>query len=142
MKKMEQELEDLQKWSKLGLVPKQEEENHQREIVELEKKIIEEKERIQQLKNYPEEDIGSHKVNKSSFHKGDYTSIPTITNLESSYTQKTEFIDPGNTIIVERDTSVEKDTSVTLFFKDEDVDDPEREKDHWKWIEENLDEDS
>src|ERR1700722_2281210 len=50
LKKLETELQDLQQWLKLGLVPKKDMEKHKEEIIALQEKISEEKERLRFLK--------------------------------------------------------------------------------------------
>ncbi len=50
LKKMENELQDLDQWLKLGLVPKKDLDKHREEMRALEKKIHEEKERLRFLK--------------------------------------------------------------------------------------------
>ncbi len=50
LKKLETELEDLQQWMTLGLVPKKDVEKHKEEIRSLKVKIDEEKERLRFLK--------------------------------------------------------------------------------------------
>ena len=50
LKKLEVELQDLQQWLKLGLVPKKDLEKHRFEIDSLNSKIDEEKERLRHLK--------------------------------------------------------------------------------------------
>jgi hypothetical protein len=50
LKKLENELQDLQQWLKLGLVPKKDMVKHKEEIVNLQSKIDEEKERLRFLK--------------------------------------------------------------------------------------------
>ena len=50
LKKLESELQDLDQWLKLGLVPKKDLEKHKGEIATLKEKISEEKERLAQLK--------------------------------------------------------------------------------------------
>lgn len=50
LKKLENELEDLSQWLKLGLVPKKDIVKHQEEIESIKKKIEEEKERLRFLK--------------------------------------------------------------------------------------------
>jgi hypothetical protein len=50
LKKLELELQDLQQWLKLGLVPKKDLEKHRLEIEGLTGKIDEEKERLRHLK--------------------------------------------------------------------------------------------
>ena len=50
LKKLESELQDLQQWSKLGLVPKKDIEKHKAEIESIKNKIAEEQERIRHVK--------------------------------------------------------------------------------------------
>lgn len=50
LKKLETELQDLEQWLKLGLVPKKDLEKHKEEILGLQDKISEEKERLRFLK--------------------------------------------------------------------------------------------
>jgi hypothetical protein len=50
LKKLETELQDLQQWLKLGLVPKKDMAKHKEEINNLQEKITEEKERLRFLK--------------------------------------------------------------------------------------------
>jgi len=50
LKKLELELQDLEQWLNLGLVPKKDIEKHKVEINTLQKKIADEKHRLQALK--------------------------------------------------------------------------------------------
>ena len=50
LKKLENEQQDLHQWLKLGLVPKKDLEKHKEEIISLQSKIGEEKERLRCLK--------------------------------------------------------------------------------------------
>ena len=50
LKKLEIELQDLEHWLKLGLVPKKDMEKHKGEIVQLRERVSEEKERLRFLK--------------------------------------------------------------------------------------------
>jgi hypothetical protein len=50
LRKLEAELQDLDQWLKLGLVPKKDIEKHKTEILSLKEKIQEEKERLRFLK--------------------------------------------------------------------------------------------
>ncbi|MBP7075068.1 MAG: hypothetical protein KBA81_06760 [Rhabdochlamydiaceae bacterium] len=50
LRKLEAELQDLDQWLKLGLVPKKDLEKHRTEIISLKEKIQEEKERLRFLK--------------------------------------------------------------------------------------------
>lgn len=50
LKKLETELEDLEQWMQLGLVPKKDMEKHKEEIRSIQAKINEEKDRLRYLK--------------------------------------------------------------------------------------------
>lgn len=50
LKKLETELEDLEQWMNLGLVPKKDVEKHKEEIRSIQSKISEEKDRLRYLK--------------------------------------------------------------------------------------------
>lgn len=50
LKKLELELQDLEQWLKLGLVPKKDLEKHKSEIVQLQERVHEERERLRFLK--------------------------------------------------------------------------------------------
>jgi hypothetical protein len=50
LKKLETELQDLEQWLKLGLVPKKDLDKHKEEILSLKGKISDERERLRQLK--------------------------------------------------------------------------------------------
>ena len=50
LKKLEHELQDLEKWLSLGLVPKKDIEKHEGEIASLKKRVEEEKSRLQSIK--------------------------------------------------------------------------------------------
>lgn len=50
LKKLETELEDLEQWMNLGLVPKKDVEKHKEEIRSIQSKINEEKDRLRYLK--------------------------------------------------------------------------------------------
>ena len=50
LKKLESELQDLEQWLKLGLVPKKDLEKHREEMSNLKEKVSEEKERLRFLK--------------------------------------------------------------------------------------------
>ena len=53
LKKLEKELEDLEKWLKLGLVPPIEEKKHRLEMESIKKKINDEHQRLQHILQGP-----------------------------------------------------------------------------------------
>jgi hypothetical protein len=82
LKKLEAELQDLDQWLKLGLVPKKDIEKHKEEIQNLFAKIEEEKERLQFLKESGEgEEYIAPK--RTSQTRAGYSEMPTIPDIEA-----------------------------------------------------------
>ncbi|MCB1111492.1 MAG: hypothetical protein H7A37_02630 [Chlamydiales bacterium] len=80
LKKLEQELTDLEQWLKLGLVPKKDIEKHKEEIIELRSKIEEEKERLQFLKESG--DMDEYIAPKRQQARTAFTELPTIPDID------------------------------------------------------------
>ena len=80
LKKLEQELADLQQWLKLGLVPKKDMERHKEEIELVKNKIEEEKERLHFLKMSGEEE--EYTVPKRQQQRAGYQEMPTIPDID------------------------------------------------------------
>jgi hypothetical protein len=80
LKKLESELNDLQQWLKLGLVPKKDIEKHKEEIRVIQNKIAEEKERLQFLKESGESE--EYVTPKRPSVRAGYTEMPTIPDIE------------------------------------------------------------
>jgi hypothetical protein len=85
LKKLEAELQDLEQWLKLGLVPKKDIEKHKEEIAAIRHKIEEEKERLQFLKESgdAEEYIAPKRTTQS---RAGYTEMPTIPDIDAAET--------------------------------------------------------
>lgn len=81
LKKLESELRDLDQWLKLGLVPKKDILKHREEIVSLQAKIDEEKERLRFLKESGETE--EYIAPKRGQMKTGYTEMSTIPDLET-----------------------------------------------------------
>lgn len=82
LRKLESELQDLEQWLQLGLVPKKDLEKHKDEIRLLQSKIDEEKERLQFLKEGGEAE--EFVLPKRSTGKPGYTDMPTIPDIDLS----------------------------------------------------------
>jgi hypothetical protein len=80
LKKLEAELNDLEQWMKLGLVPKKELERHQEEIQNLKSRIEEEKERLQFLKESG--DLEEYTAPRRSPAKTVYPETPSMSDVE------------------------------------------------------------
>lgn len=80
LRKLEAELNDLEQWLQLGLVPKKDIEKHKEEISSLKEKIDEEKERLQFLKEGGEAD--DFVVPKRGSGKSGYSDMPTLPDVD------------------------------------------------------------
>src|SRR3989337_3825713 len=84
LKKLEAELNDLQQWLKLSLVPKRDIVKHKEEIQSITAKIEEEKERLQFLRESGEaEDYITPKKGQT---RAGYTEMPTLPDIDSPET--------------------------------------------------------
>ncbi len=81
LRKIEAELQDLQQWLSLGLVPKKDMEKHKEEIKVLQGRVEEEKERLQFLKEGGEAE--EFIVPKRSAAKAGYNDMPTIPDVDA-----------------------------------------------------------
>ena len=93
LKKLETELQDLEQWLKLGLVPKKDVDKHKEEIRAVDQKIQEEKDRLQFLKESG--DMDELVVPKRTPPRAGYTEMPTIPDMDmnegSSHAQDSNF---------------------------------------------------
>lgn len=118
LKKLEIELNDLEQWLKLGLVPKKDVEKHKEEIVGVQGKIEEEKERLQFLKESG--DAEEYVTPKKATGRTGYTEMPTIPDIDmgdtaggltdTGFDVETEGTEAESSIIEERnETETEKE---------------------------------
>lgn len=109
LKKLEMELNDLEQWLKLGLVPKKDVEKHKEEIRSVQAKIEEEKERLQFLKESGEAE--EFIVPKRQATRAGYTEMPTIPDIdigetaiaETNFDMDTEAMENDSSVIEERE---------------------------------------
>lgn len=80
LKKLESELNDLEQWLKLGLVPKKDIDKHKDEILSVKSKIEEEKERLQALKETGEAE--EYVAPKRAPNRAGYNDMPTIPDID------------------------------------------------------------
>lgn len=80
LKKLETELNDLEQWLKLGLVPKKDVDKHKEEIQAVRNKIEEEKERLQFLKESGEAE--EYIAPKRPATRAGYNEMPTIPDID------------------------------------------------------------
>lgn len=138
LKKLESELSDLEQWLKLGLVPKKDIDKHKEEILAVQSRIEEEKERLQFLKESGEAE--EYITPKRSPARGGYTEMPTIPDIDMSETagtitdtgfeMETEMGDTETSVIHEREDSEEDTASGTS--EDEEDDSYFSDKNRWK----------
>ncbi len=84
LRKLETELQDLEQWLKLGLVPKKDLDKHKEEMKSLKVKIEEEKERLHYLKEGGEAE--EFIVPKRQAAKAGYNEMPTIPDIDIAET--------------------------------------------------------
>ena len=132
LKKLEAELSDLEQWMKLGLVPNKELERHSEEIEAIKKRIDEEKERLQFLKESGE--IEEFSAPRRGPTKTVYPDTPSMSDVEVNETTEGGFD-------VEQETATESsddtqaggsETSSDDDERFEEEDDPFSDKNRWK----------
>ncbi len=117
LKKLESELNDLEQWLKLGLVPKKDMEKHKEEIRTVQNKIEEEKERLQFLKESGEAE--EYIAPKRPTARAGYTEMPTIPDIdigetgagisETAFDMETDAIDVESSVIEEKDETEDEE---------------------------------
>jgi len=127
LKKLEQELFDLEQWLKLGLVPKKDIERHREEITHVQAKIEEEKERLHFLRESGDaEDFVPPKRPQQS--RSAYTEMPTIPDIdmndsatvsEGSYESSNETQESDNTYFESGDDDDSDEEEATFIEEDE-----------------------
>lgn len=136
LKKLETELEDLEQWMSLGLVPKKDVEKHKEEIRSLNGKIDEEKERLRFMKESGE--MEEYVTPKKSTGRQAYAEPNTLPDMDigdnmtdAGLDMETETYDMET--VTEDDT--ESGTSVTddegTVVEEED-EDPFSDRNRWK----------
>jgi len=120
LKKLEVELNDLQQWLKLGLVPKKDVEKHKQEIEAVQAKIEEEKERLQFLKESGE--VEEYVTPKRIPARAGYTEMPTIPDIDigetggmtdAGFGVETDAMDAESSVIEEREEGEEETVTTT-----------------------------
>ncbi|PCI75596.1 hypothetical protein COB21_05490 [Candidatus Aerophobetes bacterium] len=132
LKKLEKELEDLEKWLKLGLVPSVEEEKHKVEIGSIRKKIGDEHQRLQHLKD---QEDGTEFVipKKNQGGRAAYQEHHTIPDVNETSSGFTETGLDMSTETHEMDTATNyTDSQTAAHTTVSDDDDPFSDKNRWK----------
>ena len=128
LKKLEVELNDLEQWLKLGLVPKKDIEKHKEEIEAVKAKIEEEKERLQFLKESGEAE--EYTTPKRPTSRAGYTEMPTIPDIdiaetaggltETGFELESEAIEAETSVIEEREEGEEETAAAPAEEEEED----------------------
>ncbi len=132
LKKLEVELEDLEQWLKLGLVPKKDIEKHKEEIHGIQSRIEEEKQRLRFLKENGE--LEEYVAPKRSPAKQVYPEAHTLPDMDGGenmtdvgFDMETEGYDSDTTS--EGDTEHGEEATVV---EEEDDEDPFSDRNRWK----------
>jgi hypothetical protein len=137
LKKLETELQDLEQWLKLGLVPKKDMEKHREEMRALAEKIGEEKERIRFLKESGEmEEFSAPKRPGGRTPVHEPQSLPDIDIAEEGFTDagldmETEPFDVETTASGEEGGGEEVEEEGAPVEEEED-EDPFSDRNRWR----------
>lgn len=135
LKKLELELQDLEQWLKLGLVPKKDIDKHKEEIQQIKAKIDEEKDRLQFLKESGEAD--EFVAPKRPAAGSRYTEMPSIPDIDmaetgaigdSTFDMDTDAATTESSVIDERDDDDDESDS----DEDEEEESYFSDKNRWK----------
>lgn len=138
LKKLEVELEDLEQWLKLGLVPKNEVQRHQDEIYTLKERIVEEKERLQFLKESG--DLEEYSTPRRTPHKTVYPDTPTMSDMDTESVEEAQTSHDMTTETMEIDTADDDEVDKfegeegeeTAAEEEEDEIDPFSDSNRWR----------
>ncbi len=112
LKKLENELKDLEEWLRLGLVPKKDVKKHTDEIQQLKEKIQEERDRLQFLRESGEGE--EYIAPKRGQTKSGYTELTALPDIEA--TEQASSVNEGG---FDLDSETETE-GATTEFRDED----------------------
>ena len=127
LKKLENELKDLEQWLNLGLVPKKEIQKHSKEIKAIEDKILYEKQRLKNLKETGEEE---YVAPKRTVGKQVYAEPQTLPEMDvgGGGGNVPEAEEPFETETVVKKTSYKEEATVIEDIEE----DPFSDKNRWK----------
>jgi hypothetical protein len=138
LKKLETELNDLEQWLKLGLVPKKDIEKHKEEIRTIHAKIEEEKERLTFLKESGEAE--EYVTPKRPSARAGYTEMPTLPDIDmgetgagvgdTGFDMDTEAVETETSIIEEREEGEEDGDEEAA--EEEEEESPFSDRNRWK----------
>ena len=139
LKKLETELEDLEQWMNLGLVPKKDVDKHREEIRSLNTKITEEKERLRFMKESGE--LEEYVTPKRSAARQAYAEPHTLPDMEIGENMTDAGLDM-ETENYEMETIAEEEAEAgsgaspeegeATVVEEEDEEDPFSDRNRWK----------
>jgi len=130
LKKLELELQDLEQWLKLGLVPKKDIEKHKEEVRSIQEKINEERERLRFMKENGE--IEEYVAPKKAPARQVYPEAHTLSDMEMGMEMTEAGFDMEDEGYDETQVeSSELDEENTHSNEDEE-DDPFSDKNRWR----------
>jgi hypothetical protein len=127
LKKLESELRDLEQWLKLGLVPKKDIERHREEILALQERIVEERDRLQFLKESGE--MEEYVTPRRTPGKAAYPDTPSMSDIDVAE-ESNQLSDVGidmETEAMDFETTIEEDKEE--FSGEEGVEEEEEDED-------------
>lgn len=136
LKKLETELEDLEQWMNLGLVPKKDVEKHKEEIHALKGKIDEEKDRLRFMKENG--DLEEYVAPKRSPARQAYAEPHTLPDMDIGSENMTDAGLDMETDSYEMETITEDETEggateeEATIVEEEEEEDPFSDRNRWK----------
>ncbi len=135
LKKLETELEDLEQWMNLGLVPKKDIEKHKEEIRSLKAKIDEEKERLRFMKESGE--LEEYVTPKRSPSRQAYAEPHTLPDMEIGENMTDAGLDMETEAyemetISEEETEGSTEEGESTLLEEEEDEDPFSDRNRWK----------
>ncbi|MCC5832977.1 MAG: hypothetical protein JJU12_08060 [Chlamydiales bacterium] len=133
LKKFESELNDLEQWMKLGLVPKKEIERHKEEIENLKTRILEEKERLQFLKESGE--VEEFTAPRRSPAKTVYPETPSMSDVDFGETTEAGLEMETESLDIQTNEEEREETTVATDVErveEEEEEDPFSDRNRWR----------
>ncbi len=134
LKKLELELQDLKQWLNLALVPKKDIEKHKIEIESLEKRVEDEKHRLQSLKEHGDNDEYTtpkrNTANRAAYQEPH--TLPGVNVEEGSGMTDAGLDNESPTTYETESGTVADDEDGATTVADEDEEDPFSDKNRWR----------
>ncbi len=134
LKKLETELEDLEQWMTLGLVPKKDMEKHKEEIGAIKSKIGEERERLRFMKESGDDEYVMPKKTPARQAYAEPNTLPDMeigeNMTDAGLDMETENFDMETVTEEEAETSSSEEE--TTVVEEEEDEDPFSDRNRWK----------